>query len=334
MALNLSATFTLMPLENIQEGHCLPRIDPACPEHLAKSLRQHGTLQPLLARQSEKGPAILIDGNRRLAFARREKWESLPVQLLPPETAWLECWEMAVELNGTDRSLLEKALALQGFLDCWQRDGREDDAEETARTQALPRLGMKALARNREKLGLLLEMPEGVQQAFHGGLLPEKALTVLPFFSGEDQLRLARAVEEWRLSVGMTHRFLPLCLEIIKRENISLEKLFSEIETAKNAEGRPQREGIMAALDKRRYPLRYRIQQEFEEVWDEIKEPNLTVTPPPEFEGGPFQFQMEAHNPEDLADQLNNLQTSLKENRELWQRLFAPALSPDEDRLS
>jgi ParB family chromosome partitioning protein len=103
------------------------RFDPAELEELADSIRQHGVIQPILARPRPDSPGdwLIVAGERRWRAAQRAGLEAVPVILR--DLTDLEVREIALieNLQRADLTALEEAGAYRSMMTRHQRSAEE-----------------------------------------------------------------------------------------------------------------------------------------------------------------------------------------------------------------
>ncbi len=165
-------------------------------QELAASIREVGILQPLVIRSTESG-FELIAGERRLRAAKEAGLDRVPV--LIRQAGEGESMEMALveNLQREDLNPLETAAAYQALMDSF----------ELTKEQLARRLGKsRAAVTNTLRL---LHLPESIRTLVRTEKLSEgHARALLGLETEERMLRLARRVQEERLSVRKTEELV------------------------------------------------------------------------------------------------------------------------------
>lgn len=180
-------------VELIERNPFQPRreFDQRAIDELAESVRKHGVLQPLLVRASGEGYQ-LIAGERRWRAARQVGLETIPCRVVELEDQ--QVCEAAIEenLKREDLNVIEKAQAFKEYLD---RFG--GTIEDLARQLSMNRSTISNMLR-------LLELPEVVQEAVRLDRISGGHARALLPLAADNQLELAKQIEEQQLSVRKT----------------------------------------------------------------------------------------------------------------------------------
>ena len=192
-----------LPVEQIHKSPWQPRheMKPEAIEGLARSIREHGVLQPLLVRRVEDRYE-LIAGERRLRAAQAAELREVPARIM--EVSDREALELALieNLQREDLNLIEEA------------EGYRTLAEkfEMTQEQIAQRVG-KARATVANSLRLL-ELPDAVKQKIAEGALSAGHAKVLLGLEipRERELLAVRTLKE-----GLSVRALEKVVERLRR---------------------------------------------------------------------------------------------------------------------
>ena len=183
---------------DIENNPFQPRreFDAAAIDELADSLEQHGMIQPLVVRkQGERYQ--LISGERRLRAAIKAGWQQVPVQVREADDRQMSEVAIVENLQRKDLNPLEKAQSFRQYLDrygCTQ--------EELAGRLNIDRSTIANLIR-------LLELPEAIHQAIHGGAITQgHARALLPLGDEREQLAFCQRIQDEGLSVRATEELV------------------------------------------------------------------------------------------------------------------------------
>ena len=171
-----------------------PRIDfdPVEIESLADSLRDHGLLQPLVARRAGERYQ-LISGERRLRAAIKAGWSTVPVQIREADDRQMAELAIVENLQRKDLGPLEKATSFQKYLETYRAT-----QEDLASRLQIDRSTIANLIR-------LLELPEAVQKSLRKGTITQgHARALLPLGDEREQIAFAARIEREELSVRQT----------------------------------------------------------------------------------------------------------------------------------
>jgi ParB family transcriptional regulator, chromosome partitioning protein len=183
---------------DIENNPFQPRreFDPTAIDELADSLEQHGMIQPLVVRRHGERYQ-LISGERRLRAAIKAGWQQVPVQVREADDRQMSEVAIVENLQRKDLNPLEKAKSFRQYLDrygCTQ--------EELAGRLNVDRSTIANLIR-------LLELPEAIHQAIHGGAITQgHARALLPLGDEREQLAFCQRIQEEGLSVRATEELV------------------------------------------------------------------------------------------------------------------------------
>ena len=156
---------------------------------LAKSLEEHGLVQPIVVRA--KGDRYqLVAGQRRLLAARRLGWTKVLARVLDIDDRQMAEIAIVENLQRRDLDPLEKAASFKQYLATWGCT-----QEELARRLSVDRSTVANLIR-------LLELPPAVRDRLQSGAISMgHARALLPLGDEEEQSRLADRIVAEGLSV-------------------------------------------------------------------------------------------------------------------------------------
>lgn len=167
-------------------------------EDLARSIRQHGVIQPVIVtRDTASNQYTLIAGERRLRAARLAGLESIPaVVRLASEQQRLEL-ALIENVQRSDLGALETAEAYQRLADEFGLSH-----EEIAQRVGKSRVSVTNTLR-------LLKLPEAVRQALSGGLISEgHARALLQLNTAQAQLAVMQIILERGLNVRQSEELV------------------------------------------------------------------------------------------------------------------------------
>ena len=180
-------------------------------EQLARSIKEHGILQPLLVSDTNNGTYQLIAGERRWRAAKIANLERVPV--LVRETNPQEILELALieNIQRADLSALEEASAYQKLANDFQLTQQEiADRVGKSRTTITNTLR-------------LLELPHEIQQSLNNNEITEgHARALLGLSDIGDMIQTLEVILSSNLNVRQTEN-------IVKKQRLSKEPL-SKIE--------------------------------------------------------------------------------------------------------
>lgn len=179
-------------------------------ETLAASIKEHGVLQPILVRATDRGRYQIIAGERRFRASKLAELEEIPAILLEKDDKAAAQIALIENIQREDLSPIEEALAYRSLI------------EEYGMTQE--ELSAK-IGRSRSAIAnmmRLLDLPDEILSlvADHS-LSAGHARTLLGAKSRDDMLLLARRTIDFDLSVRQLE-------EEVKRANKAREKAAEE----------------------------------------------------------------------------------------------------------
>ena len=176
-------------------------------EQLARSIKEHGILQPLLVSATKNGTYQLIAGERRWRAAKIANLERVPV--LGRETNPQEILELALieNIQRADLSALEEASAYQKLANDFQLTQQEiADRVGKSRTTITNTLR-------------LLELPHEIQQSLNNNEITEgHARALLGLSNIGDMIQTLEVILSSNLNVRQTEN-------IVKKQRLSKEPL-------------------------------------------------------------------------------------------------------------
>ena len=156
---------------------------------LAKSLEEHGLVQPIVVR-AQGDRYQLVAGQRRLLAARRLGWTTVLARVLDVDDRQMAEIAIVENLQRRDLDPLEKAASFKQYLASWGCT-----QEELAKRLSVDRSTVANLIR-------LLELPPAVRERLQAGAISMgHARALLPLGDEEEQSRLADRVVAEGLSV-------------------------------------------------------------------------------------------------------------------------------------
>ena len=174
-------------------------------EQLARSIKEHGILQPLLVSDKENGSYQLIAGERRWRAAKIANLEKVPV--LVRETNPQEILELALieNIQRADLSALEEAAAYQKLANDFQLT-QQEIAERVGKSRTTITNTLR-----------LLELPDKIQKSLNNNEITEgHARALLGLSNAEDMIQNLEVILSRNLNVRQTEN-------IVKNQRLSNE---------------------------------------------------------------------------------------------------------------
>lgn len=184
-----------LPIEQIVPNRFQPRtiFDEEKIDELAKTIRTHGIIQPIVVREIENGNFEIIAGERRYRAIKRLGWDTVPgiiKSMSDKETASVALIE---NLQREELTPIEEALAYNQLL----------ELHELTQEALAQRLG-KSQSTVANKLRLL-KLPKEVQNALLTKDITERhARAIIPLKDEEKQIQLMNEIIDKGLNVKQT----------------------------------------------------------------------------------------------------------------------------------
>ena len=178
-------------ISRLSPGPFQPRkaFDAGALKSLADSIREHGVVQPVLARASD-GRYEIVAGERRWRAAELAGLEKIPVKVIEADDHAVMELSLVENLQREDLSPLEAAWGIEELISRFS----------LTQEQAAKRLGWSRVAVTNTLR--LLQLPETVLDMLHSGDLSEgHARVLLGLKKEEDRLHMARLAVEKDLTV-------------------------------------------------------------------------------------------------------------------------------------
>jgi len=275
---------------------------------LHNSLRRCGILHPPWIWAKPDGTKIIVDGFRRIEWARRQGLERVRGLLFPPECdpTKLLLARIEAKLFGPVLNVAEKAQIISRLV--------QNVPPEAVRNTYSSRLGIAANPETIQTWCRLAASSEHLLAAAALEEISERAALELVSREEDAQLELITLLKELRCSSSIQ-------LEILERvKEIALREESSELQVLEDAEftglrsdhDRNHREKTRALrnwLYRRRYPrIKAREERFVRDLAASDLPGNVRILPPPAFEGQNWQLQLHFSNPEELGRGLADLQ--------------------------
>lgn len=174
-------------------------MDQAKLDELAKSIREHGIIQPLIVTQIDKAGQWyrLIAGERRWNAAKRAGLETVPVVIREASESQMLEWAIVENIQRADLNPMEEALAYQQMVDL-NRMSQEEIADRVGKARTTV-----------TNILALLKLPEPVQNMVRAGELTEgHARNISRLSSASEMMELAERVRSQDLTVRQTEELV------------------------------------------------------------------------------------------------------------------------------
>ncbi len=217
-----------MPISKVEVGINQPReyFDEASLEELAKSISQHGIIQPLTVRKLSSGYYQIIAGERRWRAARMAGLDEIPVRIIEADDR--KAMEIALieNLQREDLNPIEEAKGYKALIEEYGFT-QEKAAERVGKSRPTITNAMR-----------LLSLPdEIIKMVEEGSISSGHARALLALENDDEKLRVANMILTDGMSVRQTEHYIRKLLNSGKRktgkknaEESELEMYISDLE--------------------------------------------------------------------------------------------------------
>jgi len=253
------------------------------------------------------GSKIIVDGFKRLDWARREGLNSIECMVFPPgyDPAKLMIERIELKLFESSLNTAEKAQIVSKLDHSCSR--------ETVLNTYLPRLGVAPRAGAVEGWKQLADSSRELLVATALDEISERAALELSGWEQQSQTKMVATLRELRCSASIQWEILERVKEISVREEIEQLQVLSDrgivdILRDSNKNHREKTQLLRAWLYRRRYPRVRAREERFVRNLTRMNLPNnLRFLPPPSFEGRNWQLQLSFTSPDELLEVLEKL---------------------------
>jgi hypothetical protein len=284
-------------------------------QDLVQSIRDFGILQPPLLLEQQEGFYIILSGRKRVEAylqichnrhepdQQKKNNDYITALIIASDQENHEGYSLHLfnvllqhQLFGGSLTLIEQAIFFQ----------KASQALEGPDVLSfLPLLGLKAKPHIPDELISLLDLEVSVQQGIHEGRISQRSGKKLSRFSPADQKKLAEIISEYQLGGSKQQKLLERFLQLTKREQISVEKLFNswwEKVKEKNLNGPQRTASLLRWLDQQYQPRMTEAEEEFKKFSSQLQLPaGVQVEHSPSFEEEQVTLHMNFKNKEELA---------------------------------
>jgi hypothetical protein len=278
---------------------------------LKASLGAVGILQPVVLLGKETFQ--IVSGYRRVCAARELGWQEIAAEVVLPEdvdlaTGFTRCFYE--NIASRPFNLIEASLVVNGFLTYCTA------APEAVRDTVLPLLGLQPGIRLLQRLCRLQSLIAEWQVLVVRNEIPLANAAKIADFSAEDQRSLHAALGHLTLGQNKLRQCLEMVEEIVRREEISVERLFASEEFAAirdnqilNLQERTER--FRKTLRTRRYPALTAQEETFACARRALALPSSVSLEPPEyFEGDRLKVSFSFRSREELRGVAKKLEAA------------------------
>lgn len=280
-------------------------------DHLQDSLQRWGILQPPWVWRRAGGKSVIVDGFKRLKWARQTGAEEVECRVFSPASDARELMPRRMEgklfgppLNTAEKAQLVHKLSLHTphprMLDLY-----------------LPQLGIAARPEMLEKWRCLALSAEQLLAAAAQGRICERAALELAGWDDESRSRMVLLLSELRCSASIQLEIIERVREIALREDASPQQVLEDEDVGRIFSGaemnhRQKTEALRKYLYARRNPRIQAREERFRQGLATLGLPaNVAVLPPHGFEGKDWQIQLHFASHDELSGTLAQLQDLL-----------------------
>lgn len=294
-------------LAHIDGGEETYRITTAHPiDELCLSLRCIGMINPpVLVR---RGSAfVIICGFRRISAARHLGWAEIPARILEAPSSQLQCAQLAIADNASQRSLnpVEASRAISLLADS------APDRLELVRL--CNDVGLSVNIRLVEKLAPMCRLPVAVQDGIISNTISLSVAEMLREMDAEAANAFAEMFSKLKLSLNKQRELVEHSKEIAFIEDRSVLSVLQDaaVHSAlydKDTDRNRKAELIRNHLKQRRFPNLTRAMSAFGETLKTLGlDQKAKLSPPPDFEGAAYTLTLSFTNASELENHKKNI---------------------------
>ena len=254
--------YQLLPLHKVEPNPNQPRqdFDPEQLEALARSIQEHGVVQPLTVRPLPNGYYQIIAGERRWRAARMAELKEIPAVIMEADDKKTTELALIENLQRQDLNPVEEALGYQSLISDYGLTQEE----------AASRVG-KSRPAVTNALRLLQLTPEILEMVRKGSLSAGHARAVLSLKSPQKQQQAAQKI----VALGLSVRQAELLCKNMEREPAPQKPVSLAVdyvaECEKNLSRHPGR-GVKIVNGKRkgRFELEFYGQEDLQKLLDAL----------------------------------------------------------------
>lgn len=228
-----------LPIELLQRGKYQPRrdMDPEALEELAESIRQQGVMQPIIVRSVSADKYEIIAGERRWRASQLANLDTVPALIREVKDDAAVAMSLIENIQREDLNAMEEAMALQRLqIEFELTQGEVAQAVGKSRSTVTNLLRLIQLT---DEVKLMLE---------HGDLEMGHGRAMLSL-RDEQQIQVARQVEQKSLSVRQTEALVRKIQEQQNSENIPKAKLKLDPNVKRLQEDLSEKIGAVVSLE-------------------------------------------------------------------------------------
>lgn len=250
------------------------------------SVRRIGLICPVVVKEINRH-LVVISGFRRVETCQQLAWQKIPCQILPSDTPPVQCAELAITANLSQRPLnvVEQARCLQLFANA-------SNSSDVSMTIAKA-LGISLNRTFISKLKTILSTTQIIQNGIISGTFSLPIALLLSDLSNDDADAVALLFNKIPMGMNKQREVLLYLTEISARDDIPLKRLLEEdtIKSTLNSDldGNQKSRKIRSYLKKRRFPRLVSVEERFHQQVGELDlKGTIQLMPPANFEGSSY----------------------------------------------
>ena len=254
--------YQLLPLHKVEPNPNQPRqdFDPEQLEALARSIQEHGVVQPLTVRPLPNGYYQIIAGERRWRAARMAELKEIPAVIMEADDKKTTELALIENLQRQDLNPVEEALGYQSLINDYGLTQEE----------AASRVG-KSRPAVTNALRLLQLTPEILEMVRKGSLSAGHARAVLSLKSPQKQQQAAQKI----VALGLSVRQAELLCKNMEREPVPQKPVSLAVDYVAECEKNLSRHlgrGVKIVNGKRkgRFELEFYGQEDLQKLLDAL----------------------------------------------------------------
>jgi len=270
------------------------------PDRLEISMVQHGMISAPWAWAQEDRKYTIVDGFKRLGWARQKGMEQVPCLVFPAACSHKEVLVLRVEgkLFGPPLNPAEKAQIIAQLARAMPHQFISE--------HILPAL--RVPQRNEAVAGWcrLSEAGEDLLMAAASGEIAERTALELSTWSKEERAEILAVLKELRCSASIQMEVAERIKEIAMKEDrqrsaVLQQPEFQALLEEQRSTHRQKTEALRALLTRWRFPRLSAREEKFTRQWNSASLPRaIRLAPPPAFEGERWQLQVVFASPQEL----------------------------------
>ncbi|MDY6986624.1 MAG: ParB/RepB/Spo0J family partition protein [Thermodesulfobacteriota bacterium] len=305
-----SRVISISEIDTADASCCLSlKVDPGA---LVASMKAVGLINPPVLAQKKDEKYRIICGFRRVKACRVLGWEKISAQVVGADCSELDLLQLAVLDNQSHRPLnvIEQARGIRKLGPHLPAKGRLEALASL--------LGFPPNKKVFEKIRHMDGLPEAIQAGVLDETVSFEAAARLAGLSHGEALGFFDLLKGLKFSQNKQMEMITFVQEIALREDLQVAGVLQSKEMRaimdrpdlnRNEKGAKLR----AYLKRRRFPALTKVEAEFSDALKALKlSKDISITPPPYFEGGPYTLRMTFKDVDDFDRRCKTLDAIAK----------------------